>query len=60
MGRTRARTGGSPERDTPLPSGLHRLEATVAVYPPGHTSEAQLLLSRDVSGDVLQVSGAPG
>jgi Helix-hairpin-helix domain len=43
----------------PLPPGLYRLVATVAVYPADHTVEAQSLFSRDVSGDLIHVADVP-
>jgi Helix-hairpin-helix domain len=43
----------------PLPPGLYRLVAAVAVYSADHPPEAQPLYSRDVSGDLIQVTDAP-
>jgi predicted flap endonuclease-1-like 5' DNA nuclease len=39
----------------PLPRGLHRLEASVLIYPAGHTPGSQPLLSRRASGALIQV-----
>jgi hypothetical protein len=43
----------------PLPLGLYRLVATVAVYPADHTPEVQPLYRRTVPGDLIQVTEAP-
>jgi Helix-hairpin-helix domain len=42
----------------PLPLGLYRLVATVAVYPADHTPEVQPLYRRTVPGDLVQVTEA--
>jgi hypothetical protein len=43
----------------PLPTGLYRLVATVAVYPPDHTPKVEPFDRRDASGDLIQVTDAP-
>jgi hypothetical protein len=43
----------------PLPPGLYRLVAIVAVYSADHHPEAQPLFRRDVSGGLIHVAEAP-
>ena len=40
----------------PLPRGLYRLEATVAIYPADHTRDSQPLHSRRTTGAFVQVA----
>ena len=40
----------------PLPRGLYRLEATVAIYPADHTPESKPLHSRRATGTSVQVA----
>jgi predicted flap endonuclease-1-like 5' DNA nuclease len=42
----------------PLPRGLYRLEATVAIYPADHTRESKPLHSRRTTGALVQVADA--
>jgi hypothetical protein len=43
----------------PLPRGLYRLEATVAVYPAGHAGGSKPLHSRRTTGAFVQVADGP-
>jgi hypothetical protein len=43
----------------PLPTGLYRLVATVAVYPADHRPEAEPFYRRDASGNLVQVASVP-
>jgi hypothetical protein len=43
----------------PLPRGLYRLEATVAIYPADHTRDSKPLHSRRRTGAFVQVADVP-
>ena len=43
----------------PLPRGLYRLEAAVAIYPPDHTRDSKPLHSRRTTGAFVQVADVP-